>query len=117
MVRVAKPDAARTGDATAQPRADSHARRAADGHGPDGHGHGARRPAAHRDRRTAADAASGDGHGAIYGAAYRDGRSAANAASPAAPGTGCADAWAWRAIARTCYPVKWRTHGRHPHCT
>ena len=103
MVSVAKPDAARTGVATAQPRADSHTRRAADRNGPGGDGHGAKRPAAHRDRRTAADTASGDGHSAIYGAAYRDGRSAANAASAAAPGTRRADAWAGRAITRTLY--------------
>lgn len=68
MVRVAKPDAARTGDATAQPRADSHTRRAADRNGPSGDGHGDRRPAAHRDGRTAADAAVGDGHDATHGA-------------------------------------------------
>jgi hypothetical protein len=103
MVRVAKPDAGRTGDATAQPRADRHTRRAADRNGPGGDGHGAKRPAAHRDRRTAADAASGDGHGAIYGAAYRDRWPAADTASAAASGTGCANTWAGRAITRTLY--------------
>ncbi len=99
---MAEPDAARTGDATAQPRADSHTRWAADRNCPGRDGYGDRRPAAHGDRRTAADAASGDG----YGATYRDHRPGADAASAAAPGTGRATTWAGSAIARTCYPHK-----------
>jgi hypothetical protein len=104
MVRVAKPDAGRTGDATAQRN------------GPGGDSHGARRPAAHRDRRTAADTASGDGHGAIYGAAYRDWRPAADTASAAASGTERANTWAGRAIALTLLPHKMASTCEGPHC-